>query len=182
LPQEDIHQIDIERLQIAIDELMEAAGYELKGESGPVLGSWWQKFLFGRKDDKSQTALETLRDVFLSVWSGSAPAHHTAELANATSNVIKSLKPFDRAAIRFGQFVTVKITRDGKPMLRVETLSAALARRLADNPQFLLRPEEVWAALDTQEPEEPDQSQLEAPEEPPNLPAPGDTQTRRVGD
>ena len=117
----------------------------------------------------------------MSVWGGNAPARHTAELADATANVIKSLEPFDRAAIRFGQFVAVKITRDGKPMLRVETLSPALARRLANDPQFLLRPEEVWATFDTQEPEKAGQSQLETPEEPPKLPAPSDTQTCRAG-
>ncbi len=70
----------------------------------------------------------------------------------------------------------------GKPMLRVETLSPALARRLAADPQFLLRPEEVWTTLDAQEAEEADLSQLEAPKEPPKLPAPSDTQTRRADD
>ncbi len=174
--------MDVERLRIAIDEFMEAAGYELKGENKPVLGSWWQTLLFGRKDDTSQTTLEILKDVFLSVWSGSAPAHHTAEMANATAKVIQSLEPFDCGAIRIGQLLVVKITRDGKPMLRVETLSPALARRLADDPQLLLRPEEIWTTLDTQEPEKADESQLEAPEEPPKLPAPSDTQPCRAGD
>ncbi len=65
---------------------------------------------------------------------------------------------------------------------RVETLSPALARRLANDPQFLLRPEEVWATFDTQEPEKAGLSQLKAPQEPPKLPTPSDTQTRCAGD
>lgn len=67
-------------------------------------------------------------------------------------------------------------------MLRVETISPALARRVADDPQFLLKPEEVWTVLDGQELEEAEQSQIAPPEKPPEVPSPSDTQTLRAGD
>lgn len=133
--------------------------------------------MFGRKSNKFQTTLGTLKDVLLSTWNGSAPAHHTSELADATAKVIESLVPFDSAAIRLGQLIAVKITRDGKPMLRVDTISPALSRRLAGDPKLLLRPEEVWDLFDILQHEEEGQPQLTAPKKPPELPAHTPTQT-----
>lgn len=48
------------------------------------------------------------------------------------------------------QLLVVKITRQGKPMLRVETISETLAAKLADNPTLLRTPDKLWTLLDAQ--------------------------------
>jgi uncharacterized protein YjbI with pentapeptide repeats len=155
LPQEDINYPDLERLQMAIDHLMEVCEFELKGELDPVRGSWWQKLIFWSKDKTTSTAvnriLQTLKEVFVARSIGIPSAEEAAKLAEAVDKVIKSLEPFENGVIRLGKLLVIKGNLRGKSVLRVETISLALAQKLADNPQLINRPEQLLLLI-----EEPD--------------------------
>jgi Pentapeptide repeats (8 copies) len=155
LPQENINYTDLERLQMAIDELMEVCEFELKGELDPVRGSWWQKLIFWSKDKTTQTAvnriLQTVKEVFVARSIGIPSAEETIKLTEAVDKVIKSLEPFEGGVIRLGKLLVVKGTLRGKSVLRVETISLSLAQRLADNPQLINMPQQLLLLIEEPE-------------------------------
>jgi hypothetical protein len=155
LPQENINYIDLERLQMAIDNLMEVCEFELTGELDPVRGSWWQKLIFWSKDRTTQTAvnriLQTLKEVFVARSIGIPSAEETIKLTEAVDKVIKSLESFEGGVIRLGKLLVVKGTLRGKSVLRVETISLSLAQKLADNPQLINMPQQLLLLIEEPE-------------------------------
>jgi uncharacterized protein YjbI with pentapeptide repeats len=162
LPQENINYTDLERLQMAIDNLMEVCEFELKGELDPIRGSWWQKLIFWSKDKTTPTAVnrifQTLKEVFVARSIGIPSAEEATKLAEAVDKVIKTLEPFENGVVRFGKLLVIKGTLRGKSVLRVETISLALAQKLADNPQLINRPEQLLLLI-----EEPEMASQAAP-------------------
>jgi uncharacterized protein YjbI with pentapeptide repeats len=130
-------------------------------------GSFFQKLLYwsrglftpeeiGHIYDEGK---EALRNTYLD----KPEAEVAAKLAEAASQLIKALQPFESGAMRLGEILVVKVTRQGQPHLRVATIFPELARELASHPRMLETPERVFSLLDT-----PDHSQ-DLSEESPRL-------------
>ncbi len=155
LPQEDINYIDLEQLQMAVDHLMEVCEFELKGELDPIRGSWWQKLIFWSKDKTTPTVVNriflTLKEVLVARSIGIPSAEEATKLAEAVDKMIKSLEPFENGVIRLGKLLVINGTLRGKSVLRVETISRSLEQKLADNPQLILRPQQLLLLIEESE-------------------------------
>jgi hypothetical protein len=168
LPQAHINPRDVDRLQNAINALMEACEFEFGDEIERIQGSLYLSQIFKPiierlSESAANKTFQGVYHAFKAHISGNINADVTGKIAETTAEVIKSLEPFDAGAIRIHQLLVVKITRDGKAMLRVETISLSLAQKLADNPMLLRMPDELWTSLDAHEQEDEPLPALEQP-------------------
>lgn len=75
-------------------------------------------------------------------------AEAASKLADAANKLIFALHDIDEAVIRCGPILLVKVTKDGKAKLAVQTISTRLRHILDENPQLLKSPELLFAELE----------------------------------
>lgn len=146
LPEKELNRIEIEELQNAVGDFMEALGFEYEAKDEPVWGSFFDWLKFKLKDPKTKEEIAELYEDgknALRFKLNLPSADATGKLAEAASSLIDHLAPFKRAVIRAGQILILKTTVDGEPYLVVETISPKLSLDLDSNPKLLRNPEEL---------------------------------------
>jgi hypothetical protein len=153
IPQEHLSLFDIEAIQNATGDVMEAFGYEMESKDEPVYGSFFQrlKYLFrGEVVEAEAGDLYTKGKKALEAQLLNKPtAEVTEKQADAVAKLIVALAPIDEAVLRLGTLMIVKIQRNGIPVIAVETLSPKLAAMMDANPRFLENPRLVFEMLAT---------------------------------
>lgn len=151
LPQDNLNLFDIERIQNACGDFMEALGYELEIKNEPVFGSFFQKIKFKLKQPKTQAEIDDLynkgKQALEAKYLNLPTAEATEKIVNSASKIIESLATIDEAAIRLGAIIIVKIKKDGKTIIVSETVSPALASSLDNMPNILSNPHIVYDLL-----------------------------------
>ena len=151
LPQDNLNLFDIERIQNACGDFMEALGYELEIKNEPVFGSFFQKIKFKLKQPKTQAEIDDLynkgKQALEAKYLNLPTAEATEKIVNSASKIIESLATIDEAAIRLGAIIIVKIKKDGKTIIVSETVSPALASSLDNMPNILSNPDIVYDLL-----------------------------------
>jgi cell division protein FtsZ len=146
-PQEDISLQDLEALLSAVEDFMDVLGYELETELLTAQGSFFQELIFWSKNKFTRKEVDQIyeqgKEALLKTYLDRPGAEAADKLADAAAKLIKSLEPFETGVIRLGEIIVIKITQDGKPSIRVETIASELARALARNPFLLKNPDAI---------------------------------------
>jgi hypothetical protein len=151
LPQEQIDLFAIENIQNACGEFMEAMGFEMEAKDEPVFGSFFQRLKFVLTSEK--TAKE-VNDIYqkgkhaLEAQQLDLPRAEASEkLANAAAKAIESIQLMDEAVLRLGALLVVKVQKEGKPVILVETISPQMSATLDVNPVILNSPAAIYEIL-----------------------------------
>jgi hypothetical protein len=146
--QENLSYREREMVQTAIDEFMEACGFELQTELEPRHGSFWLRLKFWSKDKitprEADATYEQGKTALLATYLDNPTADITDKMADAARKLIDAIQPYENSVLRVGNLLVVK---NGKEELRVETITPELARALAGNPLLLQRHEAVMKLL-----------------------------------
>lgn len=156
LKKEKLDLFEIEAVQNATGNLMEALGFELENKAEPVYGSFFQRIKFFLKQDKTQQevdkAYEKAKLALEAKYLGTPTADATSKIAIASAELIKSLEGQDEAVIRLGVILLVKTVRDGKSLIMAETVTPELKNLLDSNPNLLKNPSVIYDLLNTPKP------------------------------
>lgn len=150
LPQKEIDLLTIERLQTATGDFMEAMGFEMKAQSEPVLGSFFQKLVFfleGKGKDEAVDIYKKGKDALEMQYIDGPSAEATSKLATAAAALITALGPVDEGALRLGGILVVKVTQNGLSRIMAETVSHEVIKLLDSNPVLLENPQALFAML-----------------------------------
>ncbi|MDO7849013.1 hypothetical protein Q5H92_21795 [Hymenobacter sp. M29] len=150
LPQEHLELFDIERIQNAVGDFMEAMGFELETKDEPVFGSFFQDLKYFFKGRGKAAAAEALQKGKLALETQHITlpaAEATGKLAESAAALISSLNGVDEAVLRLGSLLVVKVSRNGLPAIMAETVSPELAQLLDKNPGLLKTPAVLFDML-----------------------------------
>lgn len=134
----------------ASGQLMEAYGLtpEPKEEPAVIRGSFPSQFTFSAKDKIASEEFQHLKEELLEAVRQQpidAPgAINLEKRAQAASLMIATLGPFENAVIRIGDLLMLKVTREEKPHLIIETLSPEVTRQLEESPLLTQDPDAVF--------------------------------------
>ena len=151
LPSPEVSSFEIDLLLDAVNDFMVALGFELVGEEEPVYGSFftnlWYK-LKGKKTEKEIADLfETGKSALKAQQVNLPTAEATQKLTAAASELIRALEGQDRAVIRLGTILVVKLVRNGEQLLVIETISPVLMEELDKNSSIMKNPDAVYDLL-----------------------------------
>ena len=150
--QEDLSYRERETLQAAIDEFMEACGFEHQIDYEPRHGSFWQRLKFWSKERMTPREADAIYEqgkaALLANYLDKPAADTTDKMADAARKLIDAIQCYENSVLRVGSLLVVKM---GKEHLRVETITPELARALAGNPVLLKGPEVLMGLIENQQ-------------------------------
>ena len=130
---------------------MEESGFEIIEEGDAVRGSFLKDFLFKSKEalssDKAREIFEEGAEALRLKTLDLPTAEASLKLAEAASKLINSLEAFEAGVIRTGAVLVVKVTRNGKSYVKVDTVSPTLMHELNSDPSLLERPDDIFDLL-----------------------------------
>lgn len=157
--QDETELLDREVLMSAVDSLMEVLGFELENEEDPVWGSWFKRFWYNKKDERSSSdAMDAFRggkEAVVANIKNIPPLSGGIEEEEAAARLVESTRPFNNIVLRLGNIIFVKVTKNELPQAIAVEISPKLARMLDENPAIIKNPEAMWEYLVFNEGEEP---------------------------
>ena len=141
-----------EQITNAIGNFMEAFDFELKGETEPVYGSFFQRLFFWAKNKITENELEKKvkeMEAALKVANPYKPsAENLEKQAMAAGQLLACIKDIGDAVLLVGRVLIIKTTQQGQPSLSVITLSHENARKMDEHPEFLVNPQRALQLLE----------------------------------
>lgn len=148
LPQNELSIFQIEKIQNACGEFMDALGFELETEDEPIYGSFFQRLAFLTKDKKTKEEVSDLyakgKKALEYKYLNGPTAEATSKLSSAAAELISSVRDIDEVVLRLGSILLVKTIRNGQQQLIVETVSHELADSFDNNPNLLKNPSAIY--------------------------------------
>ncbi|KFL88499.1 hypothetical protein AmDm5_2501 [Acetobacter malorum] len=141
----------VEDTSRAINDLLEAYGFEVTDDFPPIHGSWFKRWFAKSKDVLTQPEVaERLQKVERAVELKGLDipqAEIDAKKADAVSKLMDSVKDVPNAAIQVGSILLIKINTPAGPSIQVRTLTQAELILLENNQKLLASPENIMERL-----------------------------------
>jgi hypothetical protein len=125
--------------------------FEIANDYGPVYGSFFQKWIAKTKDPETReqivSRLKKMERALELQGLNKPQAEIDEKQASAVAALNASLENISDAAIQIGSLLYLKVTKDGRSMVQVKSLSARQLIALESNSELLESPATVFREI-----------------------------------